>query len=262
LNNTSDVLYEVRSGAAWIIINRPQASNAVSLAAGASIRDHLSQAEDDPAVRAIVLTGSGDKIFSAGADLKELPPTRHDPSEAEAYDNAFDATMLAVERCTKPTIARLNGQVIGGSVALAMACDVRVATETTRFRIPVARLGFMYTPAQTSRIVRAVGAARAKLMIFSGNPVTAEQALQWGLVQIIAPAATFDVTCDALVADIAGGAPLTHHVMKMVIDGIAVGEPLNADDVSAAYRRVYGSADLVEGLAAAAEKRTPNFTGT
>ncbi len=258
---SGDVLYDVRDGAAWITINRPHASNAVTLGAGAEIRAALDRADVDPDVRAIILTGAGDKVFSAGADLKELPPTRHDPAEAEAYDRAFDQTMLAMERCSKPTIARLNGHVVGGSLALAMGCDIRIAAERVLFRIPVARLGFMYTPDQTTRIVRAIGPSRAKWMIFSGNAVTAAQALQWGLIDQLAADDQFSDACHALIADICAGAPLTHQAMKDSIDRIARDDPRDADHISATYRRIYGSDDLKEGMAAVAEKRTPDFKG-
>ena len=256
-----DVLYDVQGGAAWITINRPHASNAITLGAGAEIRAALGRADDDPGVRAIILTGTGDKVFSAGADLKELPPTRHDPAEAESYDRAFDQTMLAMERCSKPTIARLNGHVVGGSLAMVMGCDIRIAAERVSFRIPVARLGFMYTPEQTARIVRAIGPSRAKWMIFSGNPVTAAQALQWGLIDQLADDDQFSDACNALITDICAGAPLSHQAMKDSIERIARNDPHDADHVSATYRRVYGSNDLKEGLAAVAEKRTPDFKG-
>lgn len=261
MSTDSDVLYEVCEHAAWITINRPAASNAVSLAAGTAICDFLVKAEQDTAVRAIVLTGSGEKVFSAGADLQELPPTRHDPAEAEAYDQGFDAPMLAIEKCAKPTIARINGHVVGGSLALAMACDIRVAVERAQFRIPVASLGFMYTPAQTTRIVRAIGAARTKVMMFTANPVSSEQALAWGLVQYVEPDETFDDFCTALIGDICRGAPLTHATMKSFVDRIATDNPPTATEISEAYQRVYGSSDLKEGLAAMTEKRPPAFKG-
>jgi len=254
-------LYELRGRAAWITINRPRASNAVTLGAGEAIRSALNLAENDPNVRAIVLTGAGDTVFSAGADLKELPPTRHDPAEAEAYDRAFDQTMLAMERCAKPTIARLNGHVVGGSLALAMGCDIRIAAERVQFRIPVARLGFMYTPDQTARVVRAIGPSRTKWMIFSGNAVTAAQALHWGLIDQVATDDRFAEACDALIADICAGAPLTQQTMKDSIDRIARGDPMSPESVTAAYRRIYESDDLKEGMAAVAEKRAPTFKG-
>lgn len=261
MNTSDDVLYEVREDAAWITINRPEASNAVSLAAGADICDFLGQADRDPAVRAIVLTGAGEKVFSAGADLQELPPTRHDPEEAKAYDRAFDSPMLAIEKCTKPTIARLNGHVVGGSLAMAMACDIRVAVERARFRIPVASLGFMYTPAQTARIIRSIGPARTKTMMFTARPIPSDQALAWGLVQYVQPDNEFDQFVETLVHDICNGAPLTNTTMKMFVDRIAAGDPLDAEAISAAYLRVYGSDDLKEGLTAMAEKRAPSFKG-
>ncbi len=260
-NFLDEILYDVRSGAAWITINRPHASNAVTLAAGGAIREALTRAEADRAVRAIVLTGAGDTVFSAGADLKELPPTRHDPAEAEAYDRTFDETMLAMERCTKPTIARLNGHVVGGSLAMAMGCDIRIATERAQFRIPVARLGFMYTPDQTTRIIRAIGPARTKWLMFSDNPVTAYQALHWGLIDQLAADDDFADACDALIADICAGAPLTHRTMKDLINRIARNEPPDGKQITAAYHRVYGSSDLHEGMAAATEKRAADFKG-
>lgn len=261
MSDADETLYEVRDKAAWVTINRPDASNALNLAAGAAIRDALARAEADRSVRAIVLTGAGDRVFSAGADLKELPPTRHDPADAEAYDRAFDETMLAVERCEKPTVARLNGAVVGGSLALAMGCDIRIAAERVRFRIPVAKFGFMYTPDQTARIVRAIGPARTKWMVFSGNAVTAQQALHWGLIDQLVPDDEFVGATEALIADICGGAPLTHQTMKDFIDRIVLGEPPDADQITAAYQRVYGSSDLTEGMAAAGEKRSPDFRG-
>lgn len=258
---SGDVLYDVRDGAAWITINRPEASNAVTLAVGADIREALERAGTDRAVRCVVLTGAGDKVFSAGADLKELPPTRHDPGEAEAYDRVFDETMRAIEKCAKPTVARLNGHVVGGSLAMVMGCDLKVAPERARFRIPVARLGFMYTPDQTARIVHAIGPARTKWMMFTANPVAAIDAFTWGLIEGVFPDDEFDDACLSMIADICSGAPLTHQAMKQSIRRAAINEAMTPDEISAAYHLVYGSNDLKEGLAAVAEKRPPDFKG-
>jgi len=261
VSETDEIQYDIRGTAAWITITRPGASNALSLSAGAGIRDALSKADSDSSVCAIVVTGAGDKVFSAGADLKELPPTRRDPAEAEAYDRLFDETMSAVDRCRKPTIARLNGHVVGGGISLALACDIRIATDRARFRVPVARLGFMYTPDQTSRLVRAIGPSRTKWLVFSSEAITAGQALEWGLVDQVVPDDAFVGACDNLINTICSGAPLTQKTMKQIINTIDDGTPLDSEQVTAAYHKVYGSEDLNEGLAAAAEKRDPVFKG-
>jgi enoyl-CoA hydratase len=184
---TGTIIVE-RSGAVAILtLNRPQAMNALSIALRTELRDALQAADADPAIGAIILTGAGDRAFSAGVDLKELAAS--DVAVAVAVDHDH-SPVAAIERCAKPVIAAINGLAITGGFELALACDILVASETARFADTHSRVGVMPTWGLSQRLSRTIGIARAKELSLSARFLDAATACQWGLVNRVVPAAS------------------------------------------------------------------------
>ncbi|MEQ8667142.1 MAG: enoyl-CoA hydratase/isomerase family protein [Rhodospirillales bacterium] len=241
---------------ATVRIDRPALRNALSLGMAGAIAEAVETFDADPAIRVIAIRGS-DEWFSAGADLKELPPSRETAKAARDYDTRISAAVARLAACRTPTVALLNGPVIGGASAFAVACDMRVAARRCYFRIPVARNGLFYAPVDARRLLALVGPGIAKWMMMSGETVSSEQALTWGLITALYDDDTFDDESRRLLETIAAGAPLSLRYTKLTLDA-----PSDETDLTAeAYERIYASPDPREGLAAVREKRTPRFRG-
>ena len=240
MSSGTQILYEVRQQIAHITINRPESSNAISLEGGSKIRLFLDQAESDNFVRAIVLAASGSKVFSAGADLQELKPTRHNAYTAKTYDTEFDKTLLSLERCKKPTIAKINGHVIGGSLALIMGCDIRVAANAAKFRIPVAHLGFLYTPTQVKRIINSIGVSKTKLLIFTADGINANIAYSWGLIDIILDDDDFEAQFEEFLISLSKGQVKTQMTMKHLINNLDLFGVSDEKEINKLYEDIYG----------------------
>jgi enoyl-CoA hydratase/carnithine racemase len=246
--------------AVWTI-ERPERMNALSratlLAFGKLVRD----AVDDASVRAIVITGRGDKAFCAGADLKE----RQGMSENDVRNQVqlYRSELGPLDRCPKPVIAAINGAAFGGGLELALVCDLRVASPHAQLGLPETTLGIIPGAGGTQRLPRLVGEARAKEMILLGRPLTAKEALSWGLVNRVSPELVHVVDdVESWIEPIAYGAPLAQAAALEAIDYAAsttleVG--LELEKVS--YDKVLVSKDRLEALHAFAEKRKPVFRG-
>ncbi len=207
----------VEGGVATIAIDRPKVRNALASRTLQDLRAAVEAAAGDPQVAVLVLTGSGDRAFCAGADLNEYGPQGANGGHTGDYDEAAEALHRALEDCPKPVLGALNGAAIGGGCLLSLACDLRLAVDSARFRIPIARYGFMIGPEDTRRLVSLVGPSRAKWLLLSGLTVEAETALAWGLVDALVPRDAFADEVAKLTAALAAGAPATLRVAKALI---------------------------------------------
>ena len=251
---------ERKHGVAWVTLSRPDARNALSLAVNRELARLALALDDDPEVRAIVLTGAGDQAFCAGADLKERKGV-----SAEAAGPYIDAISTAIDawsRIAKPTICALNGSAYGGGLELALACDLRVCVAGAELGLTEVRLGIMPGAGGTQRLPRLIGVAAAKEMILLGRRIGAARARELGLVMAVVPAADLRATIDGLLGELAGCAPLSVEMAKKAIDR---GIDLDIDAALRLERECYDatlfSEDRDEGLRAFAEKRPPRFTG-
>jgi enoyl-CoA hydratase len=221
----------------------------------ARLREELGRAGPD-GVRCVVLRGHGDKAFCSGYDIEKLGPGTNADAEVEE-------TMAAVERCGPPVIAFVNGAAFGAGCELACACDLRVASEGAQLCVPPARLGIVYGSRGIARVMALAGPTRAKQMFFTGAPVSAQVALQWGLVDRVLPAEEAFADAMALANSIAANAPLAVQGMKQIF--VRLGHPaLSAEDEAAfarLRRQAFDSADAREGRAAFLEKRSAKFEG-
>lgn len=248
---------------ARITIDRPEKRNALSLATIAALIEALRALEGKADLRAIVLAGSGDRAFASGADLDEIAGLAGHPELALEYDRKVEALYDALATVRVPVIARIQAAAIGGGCLLALACDLRVASAGATFGVPAGRIGLMLSPREHALLAGAVGPSRAKLLLYSGRRLSASEAQQWGLIDLLTgddSQRSLDDAVDQLVADIAGCAPRTISVSKRMIQASGSADP-DGRVVREAYAQVYGSDDLREGLAAFAARRAPVFRG-
>ena len=247
-------------GAAWVTIDRPEAMNALSNAVLEGLGLAAQKLGVDPGVRVLVVTGAGDKAFSAGADLKE----RRTMTEAQtrARVDLINRVFGDWARVPKPTIAAINGFAFGGGLELAMCCDLRVAVDTALLGLTEVRLGILPGAGGTQRLPRLVGLARAKELVLLGRRIPAARAREIGLVTEVAPQGGLAAAVGQLVGELAGCAPVSLAKAKVALER---GYDLGLDEgllvERACYEATIATEDRLEGLAAFAEKRPPRYQG-
>ncbi len=243
-----------------ITINRPEVLNALDRATLAAIGRAVDRAGTDAGIRAVVLTGAGDKAFAAGADIRELAAS----TPAGAHDQARQAQAVyaRIEDLGKPVVAAVNGFALGGGCELAMACTLRVAADTASFGQPEINLGLMPGYGGSQRLPRLVGRGRALEMLLTGERISAEEAWRIGLVNRVVPAARLLDEAHALAASLAEKPPLAmRYLLAAVLEGAAM-TPAEAERHEAAlFGLVAATDDMREGTRAFLDKRPPAFTG-
>lgn len=244
---------------AVVLLDNPP-MNVVSLQLTRELYAALRTLEHDQNVRAIVLTGAGERAFCAGSDITELVGMRA-PGEVLEKKLIFQNKVFELLRAfPKPTIAALNGFTFGGGLEIAVCCDLIVAEDHVRMALPEIKLGLFPSSGGTFRVARKIGEARAKEMVFLGEPISAEQAHAWGLVNRIVPRGRARAEAEAIAQRIAQGPRFALQKAKSVInlafdrpDAEAIAESLKASD------QVFCSSEAREGVDAFLQKRTPNF---
>jgi len=261
MSDVAPVRIEQRGGVAIWTIDRPERMNALSRATLFALGTLAREAAADESVRAIVITGAGDKAFCAGADLKERQGMTE--NDVRVQVELYRSELGPLDRSVKPVVAALNGVAYGGGLELALIADLRVAASHALLALPETTLGIIPGAGGTQRLPRLVGEARAKEMILLGRKLTAAEALAWGLVNRITPDGT-NVVDDAVawIEPIANGAPIAQAAALEAIDrsfDVGLEHGLELEKVS--YDKTLVSADRREALAAFAEKRKPRFIG-
>ena len=255
-----DIVTELQGTTLWITLNRPDVRNALSRAVNLQLQELAGELDHRDDVRAVDVTGAGEKAFCAGADLKER---RGVPaSESASYLNAIAGAINAIGEVRKPTICAMNGSAYGGGLELALACDFRICVDSAEMGLTEVRLGIIPGAGGTQRLPRLVGEARAKEMILLGRRIPAARALEIGLVHQAVPRAQLRAAVDGLLAELAQCAPLSVSSAKSAIER---GHGRALDDALAIERECYEvtlfSEDRDEGLAAFAEGRPPVYRG-
>lgn len=255
------ILVERRDdGAVWVTLNRPEARNALSRQVNLELAALAAALGQDRDVRAVVLTGAGDKAFCAGADLKERKGVG--AAESGPYIDAISGAIDAWARMPKPTLAVLNGHAFGGGMELALACDLRMAVDEAQMALTEVRLGIMPGAGGTQRLPRLIGVARAKELILLGRRIDAQRALDLGLVMQVSPRERLRADAEAVVTELTGCAPRSVEMAKQAIDrGSEVGIDEGLRIERACYDVTLFTDDRNEGLRAFAEKRPPRYTG-
>lgn len=245
----------VADGMGRIVIRRPARRNAFSRAMWRRMAALLRQAAGDPSVAVLLIAGDGGQ-FCAGADIAEFEATYADAATAEAANAEISAAIEALARFDRPTIAAISGACVGGGVSLALACDLRIADATARFAVTPAKLGLIYSHGDTLRLVRAVGAARAKELLFTGRMVQAEEAARIGLVGTLSDDARAEA--ERIAATLAVASRPALRAIKRMVEDVASGVP-EGPEHSTAFADAFRGADFAEGRAAFLEKRPPRF---
>src|SRR5712692_993177 len=175
-----------------LTFNKPQKHNATSTDMWEAIPVILDEFEKDPAIRVVVVTGAGDKAFVSGADISEFEKARSTPEQIAHYDKIGEVANARLTKCSRPTIARIRGYCVGGGLAVSLTCDIRIASENSRFAVPAAKLGLGYRAAGIKTLMNVVGPAYAKEIFYTGRLFDAQEALQMGLLKSVAPRPALD----------------------------------------------------------------------
>jgi enoyl-CoA hydratase len=242
---------------ATIRLNRPQQLNRLLPDDLDTLMAQFAQIEADTAVRVLVLTGTG-RAFSAGFDLGKIAERAADEVEGESSGSAFEVVANRLEDLRVPTICRINGGVYGGSTDLALACDFRIGVDTAELVMPAARLGLHYYPGGIKRYVSRLGANNAKKLFLTAQRIEAAELLRIGYLTAMVTMDRLDREVDALASTLAGNAPNAVAGMKRAINEFSRGA-LDQPAADARARASMRSAEIKEGIAAFAEKRTPKF---
>ncbi|MFS0635418.1 enoyl-CoA hydratase [Mesobacillus foraminis] len=259
--SAKNVLIEkLSSGVAVITLNRPEAANALSKQLLFEFRGILQELKNDGDIRAVILTGAGEKAFCAGADLKE----RKEMSENEARKavRLIAETVNELASLPQPVIAALNGAAFGGGMELALACDLRIGSLNAQMGLTETSLGIIPGAGGTQRLPRLIGPGKAKELIFTAKRLNAREAESIGLLEYAVPANQLQETALKWAADIANNAPLALIQSKVAINkGQEVDLETGLKIEELAYSALIPSQDRLEGLKAFAEKRPPVFKG-
>jgi enoyl-CoA hydratase/carnithine racemase len=252
---------EQRGAVAVWTIDRGDRANALSRPTLLAFGKLAREAATNPSIRAIVVTGAGDKAFCAGADLKERQGMSE--NDVRVQVGLYRSELGPLDRSPKPVVAAINGAALGGGLELALCCDLRVAAAHATLGLPETSLGIIPGAGGTQRLPRVVGEARAKEMILLARRLSANEALAWGLVNRVTPASK-NVVDDTLewIAPIADGAPIAQGAALEAIDrSFDTTLELGLELERVSYDRTIVSEDRREALAAFAEKRKPAFKG-
>ena len=256
----TNLLYAKKNGIAYVTLNRPKVLNALNQKTWEELQAAFEDAQHDPEVRGVILTGGGDKAFIAGADITELSHVT--AVEAERQSSFGQGVLNLIENLGKPVIAAVNGFALGGGCETAMACTIRVAAENARFGQPEVKLGLLPGGGGTQRLPRLVGKGRALQLILSGETINAQEAYRIGLVNEVVPAAELITRCESILKLIFVNAPIA---VKYSLEAVNKGLETTQDEGLSLEASYFGlcaaTEDKKEGTAAFLEKRAPRFQG-
>jgi enoyl-CoA hydratase/carnithine racemase len=259
---TSKMLMEKDGAIGRIVFNNPARHNAVSLEMWQGLAQIMAEFEADDAIRVIVLSGAGGKAFVSGADISEFKERRATEEAAAAYAKISEQARLRLQDTLKPTIAMIRGYCIGGGLATALGCDIRIAAEGSRFGVPAAKLGLGYAYDGIKKLIDIVGPAYAREIFYTARQFNTDEALRMGLVNQVVPSDELETTVNNMAATIAGNAPLTVRAVKQIVREALKDEAQR--DMELCRRVVaecFASEDYTEGRTAFMEKRRPVFKG-
>jgi len=254
------VIYEKSERIATITLNRPEALNAFNKDVVEEILKALEDAKNDEKIRVVILTGAGEKAFSAGADIKTMKG--FDALKARELSLMGEKLCSAIENFEKPVIAAINGYALGGGLEVAMACDLRIASDKAKMGQTEINIGLIPGWGGTQRLTRLIGKTKAKELVFTGKMIDAKTAEQLGLVNMVVPADQFMETVRKFAMELAEKAPVALRIAKALINK---GADMSLDAAIALEREGFGvvgsTEDLQEGVSAFIEKRKPVFKG-
>ncbi len=258
--NYKNIKIELNGSTAILTLHRPEVLNALNAEIKEEASKALKELNDNPNILAIILTGSGEKAFSAGADINELKNLT--PMEGLERSLSGQKLSLQIESLDKPVIAAVNGFALGGGCELALACDIRIASEKAKFGQPEVNLGIIPGFGGTQRLPRIVGKGKAMELILTGDIIDAQEALRIGLVEKIAPPEKLMETAKEMAQKIAAKGPIAIKLCKKAIhEGLQMDIDRGLALESSYFGAVCSTKDKLEGLSAFLEKRKPQFKG-
>ncbi len=256
-----DIRLDKSGNVATITIDRPQVLNAIRFQTMLEIQAALKDIEADETIRVVVLTGAGEKAFISGGDISVM-------ARGQGYIETLtevpkgQAICSEIENFPKPVIARINGIALGGGTEVALSCDIRIAADSAIMGLPEIKLGIIPGYGGTQRLPRLVGMGKAKELIFTGDHISAQEALNIGLVNQVVPFADLDETVAKLCQKISSRGPVALHMAKVALNNGAQADLRTALEIEArCFSLCFGTEDRLEGMNAFLEKRKPEFKG-
>ena len=255
------VQFSVENHIATVVLNRPEAMNAIDPETRQELIETWDRVREDDEIWVVVMTGAGEKAFCTGADLKKTLPGNESFAQ-QTFANPVPVSPTAHMETDKPIIAAINGYAMGGGMELALACDIRIASENAQFALSEARIGSIPGAGGTQRLPRAISMSNAMLMALTGERIDAQEAYRIGLVSKVVPRAQLMPAALEIAGKIASNAPLSVRAIKHLVKR---GMDMPLSHAIEAERYVFGllyhSEDRIEGRKAFAEKRKPNYKG-
>lgn len=259
--STANMLAEVDGPIGWMTFNKTARRNAVSLDMWQAIPEIVDAFEGNPAVRVIVLKGAGDQAFVSGADISEFEKARSDDTGNAHYDRVSEQASRRLIDCGKPTIAMIRGYCIGGGLAIAAECDIRIASQGAKFGIPAARLGLGYAAPGVRKLMELVGPAFTKEIFFTARHFSADEAQEMGLVNRVVADGDLETYTRQYCTMIGENAPMTMHALKRTVGELIKGEHADLAACDSLVKACFASEDYIEGRRAFMEKRRAVFRG-
>ena len=254
------ILTERNGDIATVILNRPEKLNALSRALWSAVGETMHELSADDSLRCIVLRGAGDRAFSPGADIKEFENERANFEQAQSYGGVMHQTMAAIKECRHPTIAMIKGICVGGGLELACMCDLRICGESSRFGVPINRIGVIMAYPEITALIDLVGRSNALEILLEGRVFGAQEAREKGLVTRVVSDDQIEEEAYATARRIADGAPHSNRLHKKFARRLLSTEPLSSEEFNEGFASA-NFEDYQEGYRAFVEKRKPNFTG-
>jgi enoyl-CoA hydratase/carnithine racemase len=258
--NYENILVEKKNSIAYVTVNRPKVLNALNMATMDELRAAFHEIKNDAGVRVVILTGSGEKAFIAGADINEL--AAHTAVSGKEYTHRGQSVLNLIENLGKPVIACLNGFTLGGGCEIAMACTMRLASDNAKIGQPEVKLGIIPGYGGTQRLPRLVGKGRAMQLVLTGEMITAQEAYRIGLVNEVTSAAELIPRAEAIAQKIIANAPLAvQYSLEAINKGLEMTLPEALYLEAVLFSVACSSEDKKEGTTAFLEKRPAQFKG-
>lgn len=261
--STDKIISRVEGAVGHLVFNNPEKRNAVSMEMWEAVGDAIDEFAANPDIRVLVVSGAGGKAFVSGADISKFASERASGEGVALYSAAVEEAHKRVQKFSRPIIAMIEGYCVGGGVALAISCDIRICGDTSKFAVPAAKLGLGYGASGVRRLVDLIGPSFTKEIFYTARMFDAGEALTMGLVNRVVPVTELAEYVRDYAAMISANAPMTIAALKATVEEI-VKDPADRDMARSEdmVKACFDSQDYIEGRSAFMEKRKPVFTGS